>query len=50
MTDILKKFKKSQRRQLNSEYFKYRGQVVKAPQKSLVTGNRSQAAKAYKHK
>lgn len=48
MTDILKKIKKKQRRALNSEYFKYRSKVVKAPQKALVNTNRAQAQKAYK--
>lgn len=50
MTDILAKIRKKQRRAVNSEYFKYRGKVVKGPQKALIVNNRKQVRKAYKRK
>lgn len=50
LTDYTSKIKKMQRRVMNSEYFKYRGKVVKGPQKALVNSVRSQAKKAYKKK
>ena len=48
MTDYMTKVKKKVRRLLNSEFFKYRGKVVKGPQKSLVTSARKLASKPFK--
>lgn len=50
MTDLMAKIKKKLRRAVMKEYFKYRGQVVKGPQKALITGNRKTARKAYRKK
>lgn len=50
MTDMLAKIRKSQRRALNSAYFKYRGKVVKGPKKALITETRKNVSKSYKKK